>query len=295
MRQWIKEPLVQFFMIGALFFVLDGQFSVTDKPLIEVDQQRIDWLKTVWQRQWRREPTPAELQTLIDQQIREEVLYREAGALGLDQNDVIVRRRMVQKLSFLLEDVALAVEPTDQVLRKFYQEHSEEFREPENLSFSHIYFSENRRSQPREDALLLLEVINSDQAVSEGIATKKASMDIDALGDPFMLQKFYARRSLQEIAELFGGEFSETLSAIDGSQWFGPVRSAYGFHLVKISAREETRIPALTDVREKVLIRWQDVQRQSANEELYQRLKEKYRIRVIEQANDVQKATVAQG
>lgn len=287
MRRWIKEPLVQFFMIGALFFALDGKFSGNDNLLIDVDQQRIDWLKTVWQRQWRREPTAAELQILIDQHIREEVFYREAMALGLDQNDVIVRRRMVQKLSFLLEDIALAEGPSNQLLQQFYLDYGEQFREPEKLSFSHIYFSESRREQSHKDAQQLLNKINTGHSKIE-----KTSMDIDALGDPFMLQNFYARRSPQEIAELFGSVFSETLSAIDTEQWFGPVRSAYGLHLVKISARDQTHIPALSDVREKVLVKWQEIQRQSANEDLYKRLKEKYRIRLTEPATNAQKFIV---
>ena len=150
--RWAKEPLVHFLALGAFIFVLDGWLGGSSGDLA----QGSAWSSTRsespgssrgWTRQWRRPPTEAELRGLIENRIREEVLYREALAMGLDQDDTIVRRRLVQKVEFLTEDMAAQSEPTDEQLSSYLQENHERYQVPARLSFRHIYFNADERGR----------------------------------------------------------------------------------------------------------------------------------------------------
>jgi len=267
---WLKDPLVSFLIAGSAIFFLTEWFSEPDIPYnIVVREQDLTRLGDQWRMQMRRSPTDAELTGLVEAFIKEEVYYRQAQRLGLDRNDTIVRRRMVQKLTFLTEDIATAAPLNELELRAFYDAHLEQYRVPQRLSFRHKYFSNDRRDNAEADARLFLE----QKAVLEGQPAQEYA------GDPFMLQREYAQRSEREIGDLFGRDFAQQLTELDVTQaWQGPIRSAYGWHTIQLTAKQASAIEAFDVVRERVASDAQQTARKDANKAYYTDLRSKYRI-----------------
>lgn len=262
--RWYRDPLVAFLIIGGLLFVIAGGTGADDQSTIQIRNQDIDRLTQQWAMQMQRQPTPRELQGLLDQHIKEEIYYREALRLGLDVNDTIVRRRMVQKLTFLTEDLAVSAMPEPTTLQQFHLDNSSAYKEPQRYSFQHRYFSSDRRA----DA----------QAVAQ-----RAVTDPNLAGDPFMLQKQYAQRSEREVGDLFGREFARALSALTAAeQWQGPLQSAYGWHAVRLTKVTPSRTLSFDEVRDRVLADWQQARRKDANAKYYQALNERYEVQLPE-------------
>jgi len=274
---WLREPLLHFLLIGALLF---GLFALTNKVttrgenVIKITQADIEQLQLLFQRQWQRPPTPQELQTLVDGLIREEVLYREALALGLDRNDTIVRRRMAQKVEFLVADTAVPAEPDTAALTAYYDKNKERYREPARLSFNHIYFSTDKRGLHAEK--------DAEAALKRLRPATQARRNAAELGDRFMLAYDYAQRGTDELAREFGGTFAEEIAKAPVGQWYGPVTSGYGIHLVYVSARTAARIVPLANVRDRVAADWLIDQRREANDRVFERLRSRYEIVVDE-------------
>jgi parvulin-like peptidyl-prolyl isomerase len=258
---WLKDPLIFFLFAGAALFAV-AQYFGDDEISYAVDVREADLqrLADQWAMQMRRPPTAAELAGLVEQFVKEEIYYREARRLQLDINDTIVRRRMVQKLTFLTEDVATEIPQVESDLRAYYDAHAEDYRQPEKFSFRHRYFSSDRRQAARDDAAAAVE-------------------DATAKGDPFMLQREYALRSQREIADLFGVAFAQGLTALEvDDAWQGPVESAYGWHAVQLTARVPARLPAFDEVADQVALDAQQASRAAANEAYYESLKARYDI-----------------
>lgn len=276
---WLREPLLHFLLIGGLLF---GLFALTNKvatrgeSVIKITQADIEQLQLLFQRQWQRSPTPSELQALVDGLIREEVLYREALALGLDRNDTIVRRRMAQKIEFLVGDTAVPTEPDDAALTTYYDKNKERYREPVRVSFSHIFFSNDKRGARAEK--------DAENTLKRFRASKQVPQRTAELGDRFMLADRYAEKGTDELAREFGGTFAEEVAKAPVRQWYGPVTSGYGVHLVYVSTRTESRIVPLVDVRERVAADWLIDQRQEANDRVFERLRSRYEIVIDEGA-----------
>lgn len=259
--RWLKDPLIVFFIAGIVIFVAAGWLESEDISYdITVRDADLKRLNDQWAMQMRRPPSEQELQSLVDQFIREEIYYREALRIGLDANDTIVRRRLVQKLTFLTEDVATAAPADEAELTDFYDAHTDDYRLPDRFSFKHRYFSSDRRKDAQTDA-------------------HAAITDIQDQGDPFMLQKEYAGRSEREIGDLFGRDFAtELIKLVPSDQWHGPVRSAYGFHAVLVTALKQQRLQTFESVRDRVAIDWQQATRKQANEQYFEALKSRYAI-----------------
>jgi hypothetical protein len=268
----LREPLVHFLVLGAGLFVL---FGLVDDPAgtrtdqIVVTAGQIDQLAEGWKRTWQRPPTQKELDGLVQDYIREEVYYREALAMGLDRDDMIVRRRLRQKLEFLTDDLVAAVEPTEEQLQKHLAEYAEQFRVDSSLSFDHVYFNRDRRGdEAQRDAERLL----------SRLETASRDVDLAALGDPLLLPGEYQQASSSEIAGRFGREFAAQLVELPVGRWVGPVESGYGLHLVLIHERIPGQIPALEDVRRAVEREWSAARRKEAAEALYQGLRARYSV-----------------
>ncbi|MFW6093703.1 MAG: peptidyl-prolyl cis-trans isomerase [Pseudomonadota bacterium] len=258
-----REPLLYFLAIGAGVFLLSA-WTGDDRPRrVVVDDARRARLADQWQAQMGRRPDEAELQSLVDEWVREEIYYREARAMGLDQDDVIIRRRLAQKLKFLTEDLTSGGTPDEAALRRFYREHAERYREPARYSLSHVYFSGDRRDDAEADARAALAAGAREDAPA---------------GDPFMLQRSYAERSEREIRELFGAAFAETVAGLAPGEWHGPVRSAYGWHLVEVDARRPARRLAFSEVADRVAADRRQARRREANDAYYRSLRENYRV-----------------
>jgi hypothetical protein len=271
MSKWLKEPLLHFMLLGALIFVVydmvSGQRSV-DEIFISVGQQ--DNLINTFSRTWQRPPTPEEFKGLLDDFVREEIAYREGASLGLDDNDIIIRRRMRQKLELLAEDVASLNKPSDEELKAYLDEYVEDYLIESRLSLRHIYFSPDRREDPVGDATALLAELQ----------TSSADLPIGEMGDPLPIPSEIDGLRLSEIGRLFGTVFSQQLEAVDSGEWLGPVESGFGFHLVYISERVQGTRPDLEQVRDAVQRDWFSLKRREAVDGMYQRLSENYQVEI---------------
>ncbi len=273
MQKVYKEPLFHFLIIGALIFVL---FSVVNKDEIDVSANKIvvtaaeiERLSENWSRKWNRPPTETELKGLIDSYIKEEVYYREALALGLDKDDTVLRRRLMQKMEFLSNDLAELNQPDETALNEYFLANQEKYEVPPRISFTHIYFSWDKRGpKALEDA----------KSVLAGLDALRAPK----LGDSFMMQYDFVQETPFEVERLFGKRFAEQLFALEIDAWQGPIKSSYGLHLVRISEKIDARMPELASVIDKVRTDLMFEQRQRVNKEIYEKFKGRYEI-VIEE------------
>ncbi len=277
--KWHRAPLIHFLVIGAVLFGLHTLFrrSTPDEGnRVEVSLAHIDRMRGLWQRQWRRPPTEKELEGLINQFIREEILYREAVAMGLDQNDTVIRRRLAQKLELLSNDLAALAQPTEDEMQQYLEQKPERYGVPARISLSHVYMSRDRRGAAVEDdARHVLHKLRS-KSISPG--------EYRELGDPFMLQYDYPSRSQQDLRELFGTAFAESVFELELGSWHGPVESSYGVHLVLVRERTEPRMPSLSEVRARLRADLLDQRRREMNEAFYAALRERYEVVVKEPA-----------
>ena len=274
LKKLLHEPLVHFLLLGAFIFFTYNLIS--DNPTgassnrIEVDAGTIQQLKDSLAIHWHRPPSAQELVGLIENHIREEVLYREAIAMGLDQDDIIIRRRLAQKMEFLSADLAMQVEPTDLQLQNFLAENRARFMEPARVSFRHVYFNLDKRGQ-------------SAAADAEALRLTLVAADVgDAAvyGDRFMLDSEYTLAAEREIAGLFGQKFAADIITLDAGEWTGPIASGLGLHLVHISERVPARLPEFMNIREKVRNEYLFERRTAVDEAVYQSLKGRYEITV---------------
>lgn len=267
LRRVLREPLFHFLLIGALLFIVFGlrEDSATESSdRIVVDAGQIEQLVAQFERTWMRPPTPQEVDGLVESLIRDEVYYREALALGLDKDDPVMRRRMRQKLEFIFEDLT-AETPTEEQLSAYLAENADYFRIEPRISFRQLYLNPDQRADPVGDAGRLL------ASLDEG-ADPAASGDLSLL--PFEL----TLASTSEIARTFGREFADELSQMPPGGWHGPVYSGLGVHLVRVTEREEGRLPELAEVRPIVEREWLAKRRQELKDLSYERLRQGYEI-----------------
>jgi hypothetical protein len=269
-RKLLREPLVHFLALGAMVFLLFHFTVNNDEPRdgrVVVTLGKLEQLVTGFSRTWYRPPTQQELDGLVEDYIRDEVLYREALAMGLDKDDTIVHRRMRQKLEFLTEDTIAAAPPTDQDLQSWMNKHPDKFRVEPKMAFSQVYFNVSRRGE------------NTPAAASKVLAQiSSAGKNVAAaqLGDPTMLPHELPLLRVDEIASMFGDEFAQQIAQLQTGRWAGPVQSAYGWHLVYVSERTEGSSKPLSEVREAVQREWSAERRKEIIESTYSKLREKY-------------------
>jgi hypothetical protein len=240
-----------------------------DGNQIIIGEAEVDRLIVRWEKKWQRPPTQDELNGMIEQQVREQVLYREALALGLDKNDPVVRRRLAQKIEFISSDLAAQIEPSEAQLRRYFSDHPEKFEIPARLSFVQVYLNTDRRgNQSQQDAGQLLDQLSADDS----------QIDISTIGDPFMFDQAFENLTEHGVSRLFGSDFAIELFKLPLGSWQGPVKSGYGLHLVRINHLSESRLPELDTIREKVRDEWLFQQRQTLDEAFYQTLRQRFEI-----------------
>jgi hypothetical protein len=272
LRKLIREPLFHFLLLGAVIFLLAGRVRggrVGSGDKIVVTQSEIESMVVGFSRTWMRPPTQEELQGLVDDYVREEVLYREAKAMGLDQDDVIVRRRMRQKFEFLAEDLAARTgPPTDQELEAYLRQHADKYSEEASFSFEHVFFSREKRGASADvDATAMLARLSG-----------KGAIDIEKLGDAFLLPSRFEKTSAGETARLFGEKFTNELTKSQLGTWAGPIESSYGLHLVRVNARIPEVAPPLANVRESVLRDLLSDRRKQELDTQYEKLRARYTV-----------------
>ena len=279
MPRWLRDPLVAFVLLGIGVFALDGWLAggETARPVIEITPDEVERLRARWIAQWGREPTGDELQTLIDEAVDEEVLYREAQRLGLDRDDAIVRRRLAQKLTFILEEAGATGAPSEAEVEEYYARHAERYRRAGRTTFDHVFLSGDSRTDPAGDATALLAEVRAG-----------GGSGWQRMGDPFMLARAYADRSDQEIAGLFGRGFAEAVAGLAVGGWNGPVDSTYGVHLVRVNGRTPSSAPTLAEVRDRVTADLREDRRRDRSLAAYQELSDVYEVRLPATASDTE-------
>ena len=265
-----RSPLVVFLLLGAGVFAVDRWLDDgREDRVVTVTEEQVGAIRERWAAQWGRPPTGRELEGLIDEAVREEILYREAQRRGLDRGDAIIRRRLAQKMTFLLEDSTEAPPAAAGDIETFYADHAERYREPRRTTFRHVFLNREQGGDPARRAAALLRELRA----GGGDGWRQ-------LGDPFMLLREYTDRTDQELAELFGGGFAAALPTIPSGAWQGPVESAHGVHLVQVIGRTDPRLPALDEVRNRVAEDLLESRRRDRNEAALQALRERYEIRM---------------
>lgn len=266
LRSWIREPLLHFALVGAMLFgVYDALDRDADEPrsVVRITGTDLEWLRSSWTRQHQRPPDDRELRHLVSDYVREELLAREARALGLDEDDTVVRRRLAQKMEFLLEDAVRLAGPTEAELRRRYDRDRSRYRSAARISFTQIFFS-------------------SETDAERGLGALAAG-SIDELGEPTLLAREYPGVDEPTVTNLFGRAFAEAVLGLDGGTWRGPFRSAYGFHLVRVTDRDVEAPLSFEAARERVREDWIRDQKSDADELLLRSLLAKYEL-VVEEA-----------
>ena len=271
----LKDPLFAFLLIGGMIFIVHdwrgNSLSRADRQILVSleDQKR---LASLYAREAGALPNADDMQYILTDYVQQQVLAREARRLGLDHGDTVVARRLAQKMTFMMSDLASINDPDETVLRAWFETRQTRFEEPARTAFRHIYFSDPE--DPR-----LSELIRTDD--------QTALTDWQSKGDPFILQREYNLLPHAEIVRLFGSEFAAALQQNGRAEgvWTGPVSSVLGAHLVQVTARKPAYLPDFDAIRPRILSEWRVQAQQAASRQALSDLIADYEI-IIEAAED---------
>ena len=259
----MTKKLLAFFSIGLVIFILDILFEdLSDDKTIVIFDSELNGLIDTWTRQVGREPNKSELNGIINQLVDEEILYREALKLGLDKNDIIIKRRLSQKIGFLKQEEVKM--PSADEVEEYFKNNQSAYLVPKKYTFTHIYFNADKDGKNRALKALNLWKKNNDLPY----------------GDPFLLGKNFSLKTSKEIARSFGEDFSDAIDKAIINDWSGPYESSYGSHLVFVSAVAEEKVPELKEIRS-LLISDIQMQQEQDNFKLYlDNLRNEYKVQV---------------
>jgi peptidyl-prolyl cis-trans isomerase C len=271
----MSEPLIHFLLLGAVLFIVyhyvqQPRGSASSSKEIKLSLDEIAQLAVQFQSQWRREPTPKELNRLVESKVQAEILYREAMGMGLDKDDEIVKRRMAQKMQFLAEDVSAAREPATDELKNWYAKNTDKFVMPKRVSFRHLYFSPDLRgTRARDDAL---------KALAQLAGQPQDAKLSDSIVDPFMFQDYYRDRAPDYLGKEFGPQFAQAISHLSQGAWQGPIESGFGWHLVFVDTVIPGRVPDFEEIEQDVKTAWLGEQKALARQKAYEDMRAKYTV-----------------
>ncbi len=272
-RRWLREPLFHFLLAGALIFAIYAALNPAANRIDRANQivltkDDLRQLAVYWLAQGRPPPTDDQMRALVEQRVSEEILFREALALGLDKDDEIIKRRLAQKMGFLAEDVAALQEPGDGELRAWFALNADRFALPPRASFRHLYFSFDRPG-----------ALDRATAALDKIAGKPADApEVATIADPFMFQDYYAERAPDQIAKEFGPNFARTVFQLKPGAWQGPIQSGYGWHLAFVDAMESRRVPAFEEIEADVKSAWLDQKRSEIKRIAFEAMRARYTV-----------------
>ena len=279
-KNLLREPLVHFLLLGAVIFLaytfLPKRLSNEPGKII-ITQGQLVSMRDAFATSRQRQPTQEEFDGMIRDRVREEVFYQEALALGLDKDDIIIRRRLQQKMEFIANDVSIPVDPGDAALSDFMMKHPELFHEEIKFSFRQIYLNPQLRGNNlRQDMSGLLSELNKSNGKD----------NFRKMGDASLLPPEMLDVNSSEVTNQFGEEFTKQLSKLPIGKWVGPVTSTYGVHILCVGKINQEGVPALADIRDVVIREWDVAFQQQANEKFYQELLKNYTITIESPENE---------
>jgi peptidyl-prolyl cis-trans isomerase C len=270
LKRIAREPLTHFLLIGALLFGGLQLVRGAERPTVRIDEQDLNQLVTYWQLQSGRAPTRPELQAILRDRVDEELLAAEARRLGLDKDDLIIRRRLAQKMAFASEDVGAIAEPDAATLRAYYERTRAQYATPAHIALRQMFFTGDRGPEAaRAAAIQALARVKRGEAVA---------------GDPFLLPLTYADASLDDLVRDYGPAYAKAVQTAPLGAWIGPVPSAYGMHLVRVESRQGAEVAAFDQVRGDVRDAWIAERRAANNTAFLQGLHRRYRVVVAGEA-----------
>lgn len=269
LRSLLREPLLHFVLLGVALFWLHGTLTPADsRKTITLSAADVAALRDDHRYRTGSDPSPADEAALIERFVDDEVLVREALALGLDRGDIIVRRRLLQKMEFLLEELHPVAEPSDAELEAHRVAHADRYRTPERIGLTHVFVSRDRQGA-------------AAPAVAAALRTTlDAGADPAGLGDPFLRGRELRARSQQELTDVFGPAFAEAVMDLPLGVWSAPIPSSYGLHLVRVTERTDAELPALARIREAVRRDWVEERRRAAQRAAHEALRRTYDVRI---------------
>lgn len=287
MKKIFRDPLFHFFILGiviyALYFLFAGNSNDNSQEnTIVVSTGEVTWMRDTWTKKMNRPPTQEELEAMINSNVEETVLYKEALKMGLDADDVIIRRRLSQKLRFLQEDLVKPQNPSDEELNTFFNTHINRYQADQKITVTQIFFDPDKREETTlEDAKLTMAILNK---------MNFNKVNSNEYGDRFMLQSYYPNRTEVEMAKLFGSEFAKSIFQLDTGKWHGPILSGYGTHLVYIEQKLDPPTPNLESVRDLVLDDWKVYKQEEINRLFIEGLLARYTV-IIESTDSESSTT----
>jgi peptidyl-prolyl cis-trans isomerase C len=282
LKKLAGEPLVHFLLIGAGIYAVYGALSTgaadNDERTVTVAAGEIQALTDQWIRSMSRPPTEDELDSIIRRHVRVQILYREALAMGMDKGDVVIERRLAQKVEMLAQGLMTPEEPSEEELIAWYAENSDRFKQPDLYTITQIFFDPDKRGATTlDDAKAAIDKLN---------ALDRLPPDFSDYGDRLMLESYYENVSTLELGKLFGTAFAEKIVELELGVWQGPVLSGYGAHVVRVSDEVLVPLPAIDDVKQQITEEWMARQVNELSERFIENLISRYEV-IIEEA-DVQ-------
>ena len=268
-KRFLGAPFLHFLVLGALIFMLyagiTGETPDVQEGRIIITNERVAQLQSRFRQVWLRDPAPEETENLVQEFIREEILYREALALGLDRDDQIVRNRLRYKLDFLADSGAQLLDPGDEELQAFVERQAERYRIPPRVAFRQIYLGETPTAEDVD-------------AIRSAIGTLDEGDDFRMLGVASLLPAEVMLADPREVDGIFGKGFTQTVLQQPLDIWGQPFASSFGYHLVRLLVKEPGRLPELEEIRPAVLRDWQAAKAQEVRDLQLERLRERYEI-----------------
>lgn len=270
LKKILKEPLFHFSLLGSGLFLIAEQITPNrDKLSITVSNGEISHIKTIFKKKWLREPSQEELKGIINKHIEEKIGYLEGVSMGFDKEDVVIKRRVKQKLDVFIED-SQRNSVTEQDIKNHYTNNLDSYRSSDIYSFKHVY-AENQKQ---------LDKIKQQISLSKQEVPNDVDQSIVDLGTRGLFKNEYQKIDVNNLQNMFGKTFTTALSQVKHHKWQGPVISDYGLHFVKITRFERGKQKKLAEVSHRVLI---DLQEQSGvdyKEKFYSQLKNKYNVKI---------------
>lgn len=266
----LREPLVHFVVAGAILFAAGRAYqSETSIYRIVLTQRHVAQLANDYALQFGSPPDPATLDALVRRDLHDEILFRQGVALKLDQDDQIVRRRVVQKMQFLLQDLNPPAEPSEAQLQAYYDAHAQHYVAPPRATFSHIYFSTDNGGDDKARARAEAVLRTLDNATTRA----------PDRGDPFPDLYDFSAYEPEQVYRLFGHTpFAEAVYAVPTGKWVGPFRSGYGWHLLYVDARQTAYRPKLSAVRDTVRADYLQDAQDKANKAAFDQIAQRFTI-----------------